>query len=141
MTQLTRSIRLHPDIWLLALAAVLLLAQSLMHLMAYAGLDEGLQAMAALSMERRLPSFDVLRGAWLLYAVHLGVAALLCAGCAVTPALFGRGLRIVLAAWMAADTVLLLWFVGLFIGSVLMALAALALVAAAFWPMPEASSR
>ena len=128
-------LRLRPDIWLLALAAVLLLAQSLMHLLAYGGLDAGLEAMASLSMERSLPDFEVLRGAWLLYAAHLGIAALLCAGCAIAPLLFGRGLRIVLAVWMTADAALLLGFVGAFIGSVLMALAAAALAAAAFWPV------
>ena len=122
------------DIWLLATASVLLLAQASFHLLAYPKLDEGLRDLASLSVQMPLPDFDVLRGAWILYAVHLLIAALLCAACAVAPRLFGRGLRIALAAWLGLDTVLLLYFVGPFLGSVLMAISAFAVALTALLP-------
>lgn len=127
--------RPRPEIWLLAAAAVLLLAQAVFHLLAYARLDAGLVELASLPMQLALPDFNVLRGAWVLYAVHLLIAALLSAACAVSPSRFGRGLRVALALWMSLDASVLLCFVGLFLGSILMALAALLLIIAALWPM------
>jgi hypothetical protein len=45
---------------------------------------------------------------------------------------------VALALWMSLDASVLLCFVGLFLGSILMALAALLLIIAALWPMPGA---
>jgi len=129
--------RLRPEIWLLAIACVLLAAQALFHLMAYPKLDQGLLDLAAVGAEQPLPSFDVLRGAWILYAVHLLIASLLCAACALAPRLFGRGLRIALVVWLGLDTALLFYFVGPFLGSVLMAISATAVAAAALLPTPR----
>ena len=126
--------RLRPELWLLAVACVLLAAQASFHLLAYPRLDQGLLDLAAVGAEQPLPSFDVLRGAWILYAVHLLIASLLCAACAVAPRLFGRGLRIALVVWLGLDTALLFHFVGPFLGSVLMAISASAVAAAALLP-------
>lgn len=126
--------RLRPELWLLAVACVLLVAQASFHLLAYPRLDQGLLDLAAVGAEQPLPSFDVLRGAWILYAVHLLIASLLCAACAVAPRLFGRGLRIALVVWLGLDTALLFHFVGPFLGSVLMAISASAVAAAALLP-------
>jgi hypothetical protein len=129
--------RLRPEIWLLAIACVLLAAQAVFHLMAYPRLDQGLLDLAAVGAEQPLPSFDVLRGAWILYAVHLLIASILCAACALAPRLFGRGLRIALVVWLGLDTTLLFYFVGPFLGSVLMAISATAVAAAALLPTPR----
>ena len=126
--------RLRPELWLLAVACVLLAAQASFHLLAYPRLDQGLLDLAAVGAEQPLPSFDVLRGAWILYAVHLLIASLLCAACAVAPRLFGRGLRMALVVWLGLDTALLFYFVGPFLGSVLMAISASAVAAAALLP-------
>lgn len=126
--------RPRPDIWLLAAASVLLLAQSIFHLMAFPRLDSGLIDLAALTLRAPLPDFDVLRGAWVLYAMHLLLAALLCAACAVSPKVFGRGLRWILCAWLVLDTCVLMFYVGAFLGSVLMGLAALLVLVAGLWP-------
>jgi hypothetical protein len=126
--------RLRPEIWLLAMAAVLLLAQSIFHILAFPRLDDGLNDLAALTLRAPLPDFDVLRGAWMLYAIHLLIAALLCGACAVSPRLFGRGLRVALCVWLVLDTLVLLYFVGPFLGSILMGLAAAAVLIAALWP-------
>lgn len=126
--------RLRPEIWLLAIACVLLAAQAVFHLLAFPRLDQGLLDLAAVGAEQPLPSFDVLRGAWILYAVHLLIASLLCAACALAPRLFGRGLRIALVVWLGLDTLLLFYFVGPFLGSVLMAISASAVAAAAVLP-------
>jgi hypothetical protein len=134
-TRATR--RLRPEIWLLAIACVLLAAQAVFHLLAYPRLDQGLLDLAAVGAEQPLPSFDVLRGAWILYAVHLLIASILCAACALAPRLFGRGLRIAMVVWLGLDTVLLFYFVGPFLGSVLMAISASAVAAAALLPTPR----
>lgn len=126
--------RLRPELWLLAVACVLLAAQASFHLLAYPRLDQGLLDLAAVGAEQPLPSFDVLRGAWILYAVHLLIASLLCAACAVAPRLFGRGPRMALVVWLGLDTALLFYFVGPFLGSVLMAISASAVAAAALLP-------
>lgn len=134
MSPTPTSRRLRPELWLLAVACVLLAAQASFHLLAYPRLDQGLLDLAAVGAEQPLPSFDVLRGAWILYAVHLLIASLLCAACAVAPRLFGRGLRIALVVWLGLDTALLFHFVGPFLGSVLMAISASAVAVAALLP-------
>jgi len=126
--------RLRPELWLLAVACVLLAAQAGFHLLAYPRLDQGLIDLSAVGAEQPLPSFDVLRGAWILYAVHLLIASILCAACALAPRLFGRGLRIALVVWLGLDTLLLFYFVGPFLGGVLMAISASAVAAAALLP-------
>lgn len=134
MSPTPKTRRLRPELWLLAVACVLLAAQASFHLLAYPRLDQGLLDLAAVGAEQPLPSFDVLRGAWILYAVHLLIASLLCAACAVAPRLFGRGPRIALVVWLGLDTALLFYFVGPFLGSVLMAISASAVAAAALLP-------
>ncbi|MBE5314670.1 MAG: hypothetical protein H4O13_04625 [Xanthomonadales bacterium] len=134
MSPTPKTRRLRPELWLLAVACVLLAAQASFHLLAYPRLDQGLLDLAAVGAEQPLPSFDVLRGAWILYAVHLLIASLLCAACAVAPRLFGRGLRMALVVWLGLDTALLFYFVGPFLGSVLMAISASAVAAAALLP-------
>jgi|LNFM01.1.fsa_nt_gb hypothetical protein len=126
--------RLRPELWLLAVACVLLAAQAGFHLLAYPRLDQGLIDLSAVGAEQPLPSFDVLRGAWILYAVHLLIASLLCAASALAPRLFGRGLRVALVVWLGLDTLLLFYFVGPFLGSVLMAISASAVAVAALLP-------
>jgi hypothetical protein len=69
--------------------------------------------------------------------VHLLIASILCAACALAPRLFGRGLRIAMVVWLGLDTVLLFYFVGPFLGSVLMAISASAVAAAALLPTPR----
>lgn len=132
--------RLRPELWLLAIACVLLAAQAAFHLLAYPRLDQGLIDLSAVGAERPLPSFDVLRGAWILYAVHLLIAALLCAASAIAPKLFGRGLRIALVVWLSLDTALLFHFVGVFLGSVLMAISAVAVALAVLLPEKSLSN-
>ena len=134
MSPTPKTRRLRPELWLLAVACVLLAAQASFNLLAYPRLDQGLLDLAAVGAEQPLPSFDVLRGAWILYAVHLLIASLLCAACAVAPRLFGRGPRIALVVWLGLDTALLFYFVGPFLGSVLMAISASAVAAAALLP-------
>lgn len=134
MTAHVSTRRLRPELWLLAIACVLLAAQAGFHLLAYPRLDQGLLDLSAVGAEQPLPSFDVLRGAWILYAVHLLIASILCAASALAPRLFGRGLRVALVIWLGLDTALLFHFVGPFLGSVLMAISALAVTAAALLP-------
>lgn len=134
MTAQVSTRRLRPELWLLAIACVLLAAQASFHLLAYPRLDQGLLDLSAVGAEQPLPSFDVLRGAWILYAVHLLIASILCAASALSPRLFGRGLRIALVIWLGLDTALLFYFVGPFLGSVLMAISAIAVAAAALLP-------
>lgn len=134
MSETVSTRRLRPELWLLAIACVLLAAQAGFHLFAYPRLDQGLLDLSTIGAEQPLPSFDVLRGAWILYAVHLLIASILCAASALAPSLFGRGLRIALVVWLSLDTVLLFYFVGPFLGSVLMAISATAVAAAALLP-------
>jgi len=123
------------DIWLLAVACVSLLLITVLHLFAFANLDTALDQLPV-----RSQLLDVLRGAWVLYAAHLLIAALLCAMSALWPARFGRGLRAALALWMSVDAGLMFYFVGAFLGSVLTTAVAIVLLLAAALPVQQGSA-
>lgn len=124
------------DIWLLAVACVSLLLITVLHLFAFANLDSALDQLPV-----RSQLLDVLRGSWVLYAAHLLIAALLCALSAIWPVRFGRGLRAALALWMSIDAVLMFYFVGVFLGSVLTTAVAIVLLLAAALPVRQGSAK
>lgn len=128
--------RQHLDIWLLASACVSLLLITVLHLFAFANLDSALDQLPV-----RSQLLDVLRGSWVLYGAHLLIAALLCALSAIWPARFGRGLRAALALWMSIDAVLMFYFVGVFLGSVLTTAVAIVLLLAAALPVRQGSAK
>jgi len=119
--------------WLAIAAAAVLVATAAIHGSGYASVST---AVGARGLNPALG--DALRAVWLMISFHLVLLAIV----VIVASGVERGRRIVLACALipAADTVLLLHFVGVFVGSLALAAATLLLVSSGLLPSAVADS-
>jgi len=122
-----------PNRWLVFTAAVAILATAAIHGMGYASVSSAIVAVGA------LPGLvAVVRALWLMYSAHLVVLAIVV--CLASRVAGGRPVILACALIPAADTALLLRFVGFFVGTYALAAATVLLVLGGLLPPQHTGS-
>lgn len=118
--------------WLIIASSVILFVTALFHGSGYGGVAKAIEASDADPF-----LISAVKGLWLMFSIHLIILSLVFI--AVSRSLQAKRLVLLCALFPAADTVLLLIFVGVFAGTIMLAVASLLVIAGALL-LPQASS-
>jgi hypothetical protein len=123
--------------WAIGAAGVILVGTACLHAIGYRPLIEQLVASRI-----HPPWLAGVKGLWLVFSFHLIILGALFLAAAIRPSWVAKPVLLIAGLVPATDTVVLFAFVGVFVGTVLLGLAALLVyVGVTLWPSPGAGSR